>query len=569
MPPTADRVRVPEVKGEAANTEAPKPQSPLRVGTLVDERYRVVREIGGGGMGYVFEVEHVALGRRFALKVLRVGHWDDELIRRFRREARALARVHSPRVAQVSDFGVAENVGPYYVMELVDGESLQARLDRDGAIPIPEAVALAVALCEAVHDVHTEGLVHRDLKPGNIGLTLGKAIPVKLLDFGLAAGVDDAFLTRITQSHQVLGSLPYIAPEQFSGSRPNAAQDLWALGVVIYEMLTARLPFEAPSTAAMMHKILTSPPPILDGFPPPLRAVIGRLLMKSPEARIGSAKEAAELLRQLDVASLPRTIQSLASLPPTMISTALPEPKLAAAQDATEPHGTTSWRPANLDAVRSNGDMGHLLERSLPPTELGALLPHAAGALEQDPGLARASEVSSGVVATGRLPQAPQRHWFRWAMVGALLALLSGVAIVSAMNLAAGGDPDVPPIAATPSLTPLESTPPRDVPIVAAEAEPVDDVEPVDEVEAGASQVNVDPGERRGGGRMRPLPLGRAMEALTRAPDMEADMSEASDGMEASMAVETWMGGFIGGMEDATAMEGSGMDSTWNGDFIR
>lgn len=535
------------MKGEAANSQSSKPQSPLSVGTLVDERYRVVREIGGGGMGYVFEVEHVALGRKFALKVLRVGHWDDELIRRFEREARALARVHSPRVAQVTDFGVAENIGPFYVMELVDGESLQARLDRDGAIPVPEAVALAVALCEAVHDVHAEGLVHRDLKPGNIGLTLGTAIPVKLLDFGLAAGVDDAFLTRITQSHQVLGSLPYIAPEQFSGSRPSAAQDLWALGVVIYEMVTARLPFEAPSTAALMHKILTCPPPILDGFPPSLRAVIGRLLMKSPSARIGSAKEAADLLRQLDVASLPRTIETPSAFPPTAESAAVPVPHVAAAQDATAPHGTISWRPAKLEPA--DGEGGHVLERSLAPTELGALMGP------------RGSEVSSGVVATGPVPALPGSNLLRWAVVGVVLALLSGLAIVGAMNLASGRGEVTPPITATPSATPQV-----ELPSVTMAAEETVNPAMTPEI-APTPEISLDPPEsdaveRRGGGRMRANPVTRM--DVERVVEMETESvaEPAMVDMEESMEATTWMGGFIGGMDTST------MDGTWNGDFI-
>lgn len=551
------------MKGEAANTQSSKPQSPLSVDTLVDERYRVVREIGGGGMGYVFEVEHVALGRRFALKVLRVGHWDDELIRRFEREARALARVHSPRVAQVTDFGVAENIGPYYVMELVDGESLQARLDRDGAIPVPEAVALAVALCEAVHDVHSEGLVHRDLKPGNIGLTLGSAIPVKLLDFGLAAGIDDAFLTRITQSHQVLGSLPYIAPEQFSGSRPSAAQDLWALGVVIYEMLTGRLPFEAPSTAALMHKILTCPPPILDGFPPPLRAVIGKLLIKSPAARIGSARAAADLLRQLDVASLPRTLESPAALPPTSESPAVPVHHVAAPHDATAPHGTTSWRPVQLDPMHAHSEMGHVLERSLAPTELGAL--------GIDPAMARTSEVSSGIVATGPVPSVPQSSPLRWAVLGVVLALLSGLAIVGAMNLAAGGAPSLPPTTASPSVepTPLVPTPLAQNPLAPTMATAAEtELDSEMETELDPQPVpEPDPVERRGGGHMRAIPVDRGTEMIAtmnvemiEEPTMDEGEMQAHP--EATMETPVWMGGFIGGMDGAT------MSGTWNGDFI-
>jgi hypothetical protein len=284
--------------------ETPRPQAPpLAVGSVVGDRYRIIKEIGGGGMGFVFEAEHIALERRFALKVLRVGSWDEELVRRFEREARALGKVSSPRVAQISDFGVADGVGPYYVMELVPGLSLQQRLDESALAP-REAVEMAIGLCDALVDVHAQGIVHRDLKPANIGLP-GGTIPVKLLDFGLAASIDDAFFTRITQSQQVLGSMPYIAPEQFAGARPSVPQDIWAIGVVFYEMLTGSLPFEAPSTPALMHRILTAPPALIGDVPLALGRTLDRLLHKDPELRVRSASEAGDLLRAIDLDALP------------------------------------------------------------------------------------------------------------------------------------------------------------------------------------------------------------------------------------------------------------------------
>ena len=288
--------------------ETPRPPSPpLQVGAVVGDRYRIIREIGGGGMGFVFEAEHIALQRRFALKVLRLGHWDEELVRRFEREAQALGKISSPRVAQVSDFGVADGVGPFYVMELVPGLSLEQRLNQSPMAP-REAVEMAIGLCDAVVDVHSQGIVHRDLKPGNIGLP-GGAIPVKLLDFGLAASIDDAFFTRITQSQQVLGSMPYISPEQFAGARPSVPQDIWAIGVVFYEMLTGSLPFEAPSTPALMHRILTAPPTLIGDVPISLGRVLDRLLHKDPEVRVKSARAAGDLLRNIDLDALPDKLE--------------------------------------------------------------------------------------------------------------------------------------------------------------------------------------------------------------------------------------------------------------------
>jgi len=158
-------------------------------GRVIGERYRVVRELGGGGMGTVYEVEHVDLGRPFALKVLRLGTRNDELEQRFRREARALAMVRSPRVAQVTDFGIDPVVGTWYVMELVAGESLEDRLQRETSLAPTDALPILADVAEAIADVHEAGLVHRDLKPSNVGLPSRGPLRAQLLDFGLAASV--------------------------------------------------------------------------------------------------------------------------------------------------------------------------------------------------------------------------------------------------------------------------------------------------------------------------------------------------------------------------------------------
>lgn len=318
--------------------------SPFPPGTVVADRYRVVGTLGGGGMGLVFEVEHIGLGRHFALKVLRLGRFGEELIQRFQREARALARLHTPRIAQVTDFGVDPQAGPYYVMELVDGETLEQRLER-GALPLDEAVTVAVELAEALADVHAAGLVHRDLKPGNIGLTTGP-IPVRLLDFGLAASVDDRFLERITRSQQILGSMPYMSPEQFAGARPAPTQDLWALGIVLFEMVTGAMPFEAPSSAALMHQILTAPVPTFGqqglAVPPALEGVLEALLRREPDLRIGSARAASEMLTTLrGSAPIAPTVATAAAFPPTraMPSGIGSQPQRAIAPDAATDQG--------------------------------------------------------------------------------------------------------------------------------------------------------------------------------------------------------------------------------------
>ena len=271
---------------------------PVGPGLVVGERYRIVRELGGGGMGTVYEAEHIRLERPFALKVLRGDVWTVEAVQRFEREARALGKVRSDRVAQVTDYGVEAGVGPYYVMELVEGQTLRDRLDRKGVLPPLEVARVGADIAKAVADVHEAGVVHRDLKPANIGLPDRGSVLAKILDFGLAGSADDVVLARLTKTRQVVGSLPYIAPEQFSGIRPSRPQDIWALGVVLYEMCAARLPFVGSTAAAMMHEILVCPPD-LNIVPPQLRPVLEQLLQKDPGERFPSAASVAQELERV------------------------------------------------------------------------------------------------------------------------------------------------------------------------------------------------------------------------------------------------------------------------------
>lgn len=493
---------------------------PIPIGRVIAERYRVVRSVGGGGMGHVFEVEHQALGRRFALKVLRVTGWDAELVRRFEREAKALARIGSPRVAQVSDFGVEEGIGPWFVMELVAGMTLQERLDEHGAVGTQEGLQLAIALCEAVEDVHAEGIVHRDLKPANIGLPPGP-IPLKLLDFGLAAGIDDELLTRITKSHQVLGSLPYIAPEQFAGSRPGKAQDLWAMGIVIYEMFTGRLPFEAPSTAALMHKILTAPPPAFDRFPEGLRAVLAQLLVKSPAKRLGSAAEAAELLRAIDPAALPESLEL-----------ELPEdPEPSDEVSFTPPFAVTEAGAAPRVRDPAAGEAAHVLSAAI-------------GVSEPPPSEGRRPSTPAEAAREGR--------WLALALL--VIALLIGVVAFLALR-----EPERPaPEVAEPPIEPVE--------VPTMEADPVETVAAMEApaiMEAPANEAALEEGPEPPAMEAAPQRsrMRRARRATTPMSTMDDETTPTQTAMEPTMAPSmmesSWMGEIIGGGWNGEIIEGA------------
>ncbi len=269
-------------------------------GARIGQRYILRRVLGRGGMGQVLEVEHEELGRRFALKVLPPIGSGDGSQRRFRREIQALARIRSPRVAQITDCGEDPNYGPFYVMELLEGETLEARYRREGKLAPHVALAIAAEVAQGLAVVHEAGLLHRDVKPSNVGLCSDRDVPVKLLDFGLAIESSAREMSQITNSLQVVGSVPYLAPERLEDSPASPQSDLWSLGVTLYQSLTGTMPFEADSAAGLLHRILNEPPRAIDdaSIDGVAGDVLARLLAKRPEDRFETAREAAIALRE-------------------------------------------------------------------------------------------------------------------------------------------------------------------------------------------------------------------------------------------------------------------------------
>ena len=228
----------------------------LAVGDVVDGKYRIVGTLGAGGMGTVYAARRLALGDVVALKTVLPGIDSTETRRRFLREAQAAASIRHPNVIQVFDFGNADARAPYLVMELVEGPTLAEELRSKGPMPIERALRLFGELCAAVEAGHRRGIVHRDLKPGNVMLAHNDDAreSVKVLDFGIAKleTVDQA---PITSDGAVLGTFQYLAPEQLRGEPANAGSDVWALGVILYEVLTGRLPFFGTNPAATLFAI--------------------------------------------------------------------------------------------------------------------------------------------------------------------------------------------------------------------------------------------------------------------------------------------------------------------------
>src|SRR5450432_3197834 len=242
-------------------------------------------------MGVVVRAHHLQLDQRVAIKfMLREALANPEAVARFAREARAAVRIKSEHVARVSDVGTLENGAPYLVMEYLEGSDLSAWVERDGAMPIEQATEFVLQACEAIAEAHALGIVHRDLKPANLFVVrrADGLWSIKVLDFGISkvsshgASGADAHLTRTAA---VMGSPLYMPPEQMASSKSvDARADIWALGIILYELLTGKAPFVGDTLPEVCVKIATEPPPALRSFrpelPPALEAVILRCLEK-------------------------------------------------------------------------------------------------------------------------------------------------------------------------------------------------------------------------------------------------------------------------------------------------
>ena len=274
-------------------------------------RYRLVRAIARGGMAEVWEAQDEILGRRVAVKVLHPHLAADEsFLARFRREAIAAARLAHPNVVATFDTGVDDGVA-YIVMELVDGHTLRQELAEHGALTPVRAIHVASQVADALDYAHRSGVIHRDVKPGNILLTEDER--VKVADFGIAKAaietLEDATGTAVandlTQSGAIVGTAKYLSPEQVNGDAVDGRSDVYALGVVLYEMLCGRAPFlgDTDVAVAMQHATATplSPRQVRAGIPRPLEAIVLRAMEKSPEQRFPSAAEMHSALLSVDL----------------------------------------------------------------------------------------------------------------------------------------------------------------------------------------------------------------------------------------------------------------------------
>jgi len=278
------------------NAEGYRPEAAPLLGQLIDGRYEVEAVLGEGGMGSVYAVRHRTLDKRFAMKVMRADlARQGELAARFIQEARATAAIGHPNIVQITDFGQLPSGAPYFVMELLEGTPLSKMIRTGGPLPAGLAVRTLQQTAAALAAAHAAGVIHRDLKPDNIHMTTNNV--VKVLDFGVAkmAGAG-----RLTRTGMVFGTPHYMSPEQASGNDVDHRADIYALGIIMYEMFTGRVPFEADSYMGVLTKhiyMVPEPPSRVHAAARALGAledVTLRCLEKKPEARYASMNELIE-----------------------------------------------------------------------------------------------------------------------------------------------------------------------------------------------------------------------------------------------------------------------------------
>ncbi|HEX8144132.1 MAG TPA: protein kinase [Pyrinomonadaceae bacterium] len=325
-----DASQMPTIQG-VGNISAPLPSvsgtaarggDPL-IGYVIDGRYRIDAKLGIGGMGAVYKGTRLLIGDEVAIKVL---HKEQvavpEAAERFRREAQAAARLKHANAVSVYDFGVSQEGLFYLVMELVEGESVRSIIRQRGPLTPTATAEIITQVCAALDEAHRHGIIHRDIKPDNIMVHQGVAgLRVKVLDFGIAKLRDQA-VSNLTQTGSVMGTPHYMSPEQCIGEELDSRSDIYSLGIVMYEMLAGVVPFNSPTSTAVVVQHVNQPPPPIRAMnmsiPQPVEAVVLHALEKRREARPQTAGALAhELSAALGMSAQPGSTVAAHMIPPT------------------------------------------------------------------------------------------------------------------------------------------------------------------------------------------------------------------------------------------------------------
>jgi len=440
-----------------------------RVGEVLDGKYELVCKLGQGGMGAVYEARHTFVGRRFAIKFLHPEMaGSPEMMARFRREAQTAGSLDCENVAAATDFGFASDGAPYIVMEMLKGEDLRALIAREGQLPVPRVINLAVQASRALEAAHGQGIVHRDLKPENLFITQhsdGSDL-VKVLDFGIAKLRSGQSSGVSTQAGSMIGTLCYMPPEQLRGEKAlDHRADVYALATIVYECLAGQLPHPGTEPHVVMYHILNEPPVPLDslraGLPPGFSEVVHQSLQADPAARHQSVRELTVALEQFARASavpvpmagdVPPELAETRATPPTSGPMLTP----AAVAGAMTPGPATGEAPSRFEPTSEEPDGPRLTPG---PSSVG-------------------HETQQALVASGLTPQSRKPPWL--ALGGGVLVL--GVLVLVLWRPWSSGD-------AEPAASAAETAGALPAPPSAAEEVPeVVPASPVEAVETDTSE---------------------------------------------------------------------------------
>jgi serine/threonine protein kinase len=487
--------------------------APVREGDVLDDKYRVEKVLGQGGIGIVVAAKHLQLDRKVALKFLLPEILANaEIVARFSREARAAARLKSEHVTQVLDVGKLENGAPYMVMEYLEGCDLSRLLQAKGRLGVDEAVTYVVQACSAIAEAHAAGIVHRDLKPANLFLTTAAdgSPRIKVLDFGISKStiaMESMAAVSLTSSSAVIGTPLYMSPEQMQSARGvDGRADVWSLGAILYELIAGGPPFMAHSLPQLCIAVMQQEPrplsEVRSNVPEGLSAVVTRCLTKERSVRFASVIELAEALAPFapgDQQHIVRRI-SRASVP-------APDPTTDVADDV---HATL---PAGADPKAKAAE-----SRLAQTPQSGATIPLDQASPEALAAVRRSSAASSA-------PVVPLRRSPAWVWIAAAVGLVSAVVVVVLVT-ASGQEPR--PDAANPEDQTSASIPDAPVdlgrPVVspAPSAVPESGVAPA-ELESVTSARPEPPPRPAAVGAVRPRPQPR-VEPKTTAPAAGDDL---------------------------------------------
>lgn len=397
----------------------------IAVGTVLDGKYRLVRLLGKGGVGEVYEAVHELIGLRVAVKLIRFEYASNaELNQRFLQEARAAAAVGHPGIVQIHDVGRTPDGRTYLVMEYMDGEDLEKLLGRERRLPLGDTADILCDVLDALAAAHAKGIIHRDMKPENVFLVPGRhgERVTKLLDFGIARLNDEVqTATRLTRPGSVMGTPYYMCPEQARGDQNvDSGVDIYAVGVMLYEMLTGELPFSGSTYNEVLSKVLSQPFPSLrakrDDVPEEVEQIVFKATARERSARYATALEFAEALAPFRAGGRPQLVPAperrspTAETPlPTTSQTSLAPPP----RDDEPPEDAIYEVAAPAPAPRASPATGEPVPRS------------SSEAQPSRPDGTRA---------------APRRRWALWVGLAAVLAVLVVAGVLVGLRGSGRGD---------------------------------------------------------------------------------------------------------------------------------